>query len=126
MTTTNQPVQVTVVTPQKVVPPEPSTEVYLTLAYKFYDDIARGVKLVEYRDFYKWCPRLLTGNLKTVKFSRGYTAQQMRWEISYIGVIDIHGKEIAAFMPDGTMNPEGAAESFHPQYIALHLGKRIS
>ncbi len=104
----------------------PVTEVFLTLAYQFYDAIARGEKLVEYREFKpRWVNSLLTGDLKTVKFQRGYTPQQMRWEVSGIGVIDIYGKEIPAFTPDGKMNPEGMSDDFTPQYIAIHLGKKI-
>lgn len=114
------------VQPQVQNSPVPATEVYMTLAYQYYDAIARGEKLVEYRQFKpKWVNSLLSGNLKTVKFQRGYTPQQMRWEVSFVGVVDIFGKEIRAFMPDGTMNPEGMSDSFYPQFIAVHLGKRV-
>ena len=112
--------------PRQVKAQVPVTEVFMTLAYVYYDAIARGEKLVEYRDFKeRWVNLLLSGNLKTVKFQRGYTPQQMRWEVSGIGVIDIFGREIPAFGPDGEMNPVGAADSFHPKYIAIHLGKRV-
>lgn len=111
-------------TPKK----DESTEAYLVLEKRYYNEIAQGRKKVEYRDFtLYWAGRLLDHPLKTVKLNLGYTSTHMIFEIDWIGVIDKNGKEVRAFNEKGEISEEGASEDFNPTggYIAIHLGRRI-
>ena len=78
-----------------------------SLAFRWYDEIERGVKCVEYRDITEYWSRLLwdggrNRRVKSIKFTRGYTQTKMIWEVRRIvrdereGVFEIHlGKRIA-------------------------------
>lgn len=103
-----------------------TTQVYIVLKSKFFRDIESGKKTVEYREFKKyWINKLLDHPIKTVRFNRGYSKDQMVFEVDEIGVID--GEyEMPAFDGEGNMNPDGKSAFFQPDTIAIHLGKRIS
>lgn len=78
-----------------------------SLAFRWYDEIERGAKRVEYRDITEYWSRLLwdggrNRRVKSIKFTRGYTQTKMIWEVRRIvrdereGVFEIHlGKRIA-------------------------------
>ena len=109
------------------IPPPPkrlNPEVYLTLAYEFYDAIERGEKKGEsreYREYY--VKKLLSQPLKTVRFQRGYggpghdAPRQMRWSIKDIIYYNAATDEKAP-----VDNPPAG---FEPTHIAIVLGDRI-
>lgn len=110
------------------IPPPPkkcSSEVFLTLAYKYYDAIKRGEKTTEYRDYTpNWVKKLLSHPIKTVKFQRGYGGpghaepEQMVFEVKKIWLYESE--------TDTKGDPENPPEGILPEMLAIDLGNRIS
>ena len=97
-----------------------SGEGYFVLKGEYFDEIKAGRKTTEYRDL---SPRNLSKSIgiKTVKLQRGYghpgqPPEQMRFEVSSVGLLDADNRECDPYnIPDG----------FIATTIAIHLGKRI-
>ena len=99
-------------------------EVYLTLDYKYYDQIKSGEKTTEFREYSPfWVKRLLSHPIKTVRFQRGYGGpghpppEQMVFKVK-----DIVLYEIATKKECPADNP---CEGILPTHIAIDLGERI-
>ena len=106
-------------------PKKPNPEVYLTMAYEPYDQIEKGEKLTEFREYSEYyVKKLLSQPLMTVKFQRGYggpghdAPRQMRWTIRKIEYYDIDTRESAPVV--------GTPDGFVPSHIAIDLGERIN
>jgi len=97
-----------------------SGEGYFVLKGEYFDEIKAGRKTTEYRDL---TPRNLSHaiGIKTIKLQRGYghpgqPPEQMRFEVSSVGLLDADDCECDPYnIPDG----------FIATTIAIHLGKRI-
>ena len=97
-----------------------SGEGYFVLKGEFFDAIKAGRKTTEYRDL---TPRNLSKSIgiKTVKLQRGYghpgqPPEQMRFEVSSVGLLDSDDREC---------DPYNIPGDFIATTIAIHLGKRI-
>lgn len=109
------------------IPPPPknvSDQIYLTMAYEYYDMIESGEKVTEFRRYTEnWVKRLLSHPLKTVKFQRGYGGpgrpkpKQMVWTIKNIDLYNSMTRECAV--------PGKEPAGFIPDFIAIDLGERI-
>lgn len=109
------------------IPPPPmkrNTEVFLTMAYEPYDDIEKGEKMTEFREYKEYYVRkLLSQPLKTVLFQRGYggphhdAPRQMRWTIRSI--------EYYNHFTCKSCPVDNPTEGFQPTFIAIDLGERI-
>lgn len=109
------------------IPPPPksgSDEVFLTLAYEFYDAIKVGAKTTEYRSYSaNWVKKLLSRPVRTVKFQRGYggpghaAPEQMVWKVDKIWLY-----ESGSGTKGDPMNPP---EGIIPDCIAIDLGTRV-
>ena len=97
-----------------------STDGYLVLAGRFYDEIEAGTKKIEYRDFTMYNLKRTIG-ITTIRFNRGYghpgqPPAQMRWEVEKVMFQDAANNECAPMItPDG----------FVPVRIAIYLGNRL-
>ncbi len=110
------------------IPPPPksgSDEVFLTLAYEFYDAIKAGTKKTEYRDYTEnWVKKLLSRPVRTVKFQRGYggpgrpAPEQMVWTVSRISLFESETKTKG--------DPSNPPKGMIPDCIAIDLGKQVS
>ena len=109
------------------IPPPPkgaTDEVYLTLDYKYYDQIKSGEKTTEFREYSPfWVKRLLSHPIKTVRFQRGYGGpghpppEQMVFKVKAVLLYEIGTrKECPADNP---------CEGILPTHIAIDLGERI-
>ena len=105
-------------------PKKASDEIFLTLAYRFYDAIEAGEKTTEYRDYTEnWVKKLLTHPIRRVKFQRGYGGsghdepRQMTWEVAKISLYDSETGE-----KGDPLNPPAG---ILPDAIAIDLGKRL-
>ena len=90
-------------------------EGFFVLKGEYFDEIKAGRKTTEYRDF---SPSNLPKSIgvKTVKLQRGYTKEQMRYEVKSVGLLDADDRECDPFdIPKG----------FFATTIAIHLGNRI-
>lgn len=109
------------------IPPPPkkaNDELYLTLAYEFYDAIKAGTKRTEYRDYTpNRVKKILSHPIRTVKFQRGYggpghaAPEQMVWTVERVSLC-----EAATGQKGDPLNPP---EGFLPDCIAIDLGKRL-
>lgn len=109
------------------IPPPPktrNTEVYLTMAYEPYDDIEKGEKVTEFREYNEYyVKKLLSQPRKTVRFQRGYggphhdAPRQMRWTIKNIEYYNHYTRESCPI--------DNPTSGFKPTFIALDLGERI-
>ena len=109
------------------IPPPPktrNTEVFLTMAYEPYDDIEKGEKVTEFREYKAYyIKKLLSQPLKTVLFQRGYggphhdAPRQMRWTIKNI---EYYNHITRKSCPIDKPTP-----GFKPTFIAIDLGSRI-
>lgn len=109
------------------IPPPPasaSDELYLMLAYEFYDAIVAGTKKTEYRAYTpNWVKKVLSHPIKTVRFQRGYggpghpPAEQMVWNVDKIWLYESETEKKA--------DPANPSEGFVPDCIAIDLGSRI-
>ena len=106
-------------------PPKDATdEAYLTLDYKYYDQIKSGEKTTEFRGYSPfWVKRLLSHPIKTVRFQRGYGGpghpppEQMVFKVKALLLYEIETKkECPADHP---------CEGILPTHIAIDLGERI-
>ena len=94
---------------------------FLVMAGEFYDEIESGEKTVESRGFTEYNLKRTIG-IKTIRFQRGYghpgePPKKMRYEVTAVMLMDECGEECDPFKV-----PEG----FIPEYINVHLGKRIN
>lgn len=103
--------------------PSPYEHIKTTLDFDCFDLIASGKKKVEYREGKPyWDKRLLGHEVKTITFTRGYTAKKMTLEV--LGVHRLRVTEDAATMTRTIT--ELPLEKPVPRTIyAIHLGKRI-
>lgn len=110
------------------IPPPPKKagdELYLTLAYEFYDAIKAGTKRTEYRDYTpNWVKKILSRPIRRVKFQRGYggpghaAPEQMVWTVERVSLCE---------METGTKgDPRNPPEGILPDAIAIDLGERVS
>ena len=110
------------------IPPPPasaSDELYLVLAYEFYDAIVAGTKKTEYRAYTpNWVKKILSHPIKTVRFQRGYggpghpPAEQMVWNVDKVWLYESETEKKA--------DPANPSEGFVPDQIAIDLGTRVS
>ena len=101
-------------------PDRQTQNVFLPLKFRYYDDIAAGRKTVECRKYTQtWVNKLLTNNLRYMTFQRGYEkgAGQMTFEIVKIEIADSDGRHRYA--------PEEIPDFSSPEWILVHLGKRV-
>lgn len=106
-------------------PPKDATdEAYLTLDYKYYDQIKSGEKTTEFRGYSPfWVKRLLSHPIKTVRFQRGYGGpghpppEQMVFKVKDIVLYEIETKKECP--------PDNPCEGILPTHIAIDLGERI-
>ena len=101
-----------------------SDELYLTLAYEFYDAIKAGTKTTEYRDYTpNWVKRTLSHPIRTVKFQRGYGGpghpppEQMIWTVKGVWLYE------SATKTKG--DPSNPPQGIIPDCIAIDLGCRV-
>lgn len=109
------------------IPPPPktrNTEVYLTMAYEPYDDIEKGEKTTEFREYSEYyVKKLLSQPIKTIRFQRGYggpghdAPRQMRWSVKNIEYYNINTGKSAQL--------DNVPEGFRPTHIAIDLDARI-
>ena len=108
-------------------PPSKSAadELYLTLAYEFYDAIKAGTKKTEYRDYTQnWVKKILSHPIRTVKFQRGYGGpgrpkpEQMVWTVKKVWLYESD--------TDQKGDPLNPPEGILPDCIAIDLGRRVS
>ena len=99
-------------------------ELYLTLAYEFYDAIKAGTKTTEYRDYTpNWVKRTLSHPIRTVKFQRGYGGpghpppEQMIWTVKGVWLYE------SATKTKG--DPSNPPQGIIPDCIAIDLGCRV-
>lgn len=102
-----------------------NTEVYLPLAFEYYDQIEAGEKVTEFRKYTKnWVKRLLSHPIETVRFQRGYSdygtgaVKQMTFRIK--------GVELYDSMTRRSCPADAIPEGFIPDFIAIDLGERLS
>ena len=105
-------------------PAKLNPEVYLTMAYEPYDDIEKGEKTTEFREYNEYYVRkLLSQPLRTVRFQRGYggpghdAPRQMRWSVKDIDYYNINTGKSAPL--------DNVPEGFRPTHIAIDLDARI-
>ena len=94
---------------------------YLVLSARFYDEIEKGQKRVEYRSLSKHNIERTIG-IRTIRFSRGYGSKghppkQMRWTVAKIRLVDDGNRT--------TCDPMHVPDGFRPAAIAIYLGKLI-
>lgn len=109
------------------IPPPPvkkCDEVFLVLAYEYYDAIEKGDKTTEFRDYNEYYVRkLLSQPIQRVRFQRGYGGpghpkpRQMTWTVKNIDLYNYETRESA--------DPHEVPEGFVPTFIAIDLGERI-
>ncbi len=109
------------------IPPPPktrNTEVYLTMAYEPYDDIEKGEKTTEFREYNEYyVKKLLSQPIKTIRFQRGYggpghdAPRQMRWSVKNIEYYNINTGKSAPL--------NNVPEGFRPTHIAIDLDARV-
>ena len=108
-------------------PPSKSAgdELFLTLAYEFYDAIKAGTKKTEYRDYTaNWVKKILSNPVRTVKFQRGYGGpgrgkpEQMVWTVKKVWLYESD--------TDQKGDPRNPPEGILPDCIAIDLGCRVS
>ncbi len=110
------------------IPPPPKNagdELYLTLAYEFYDAIKSGKKRTEYREYTEnWVKKILSHPVRTVKFQRGYGGpgrpkpEQMVWTVKKAWLYE-SGTGVKG-------DPSNPPKGILPDCIAIDLGKRVS
>ena len=108
---------------------------FLVLQKGFYDDIARGVKTVEYRTLNQYyCDKFFGHDepLRQVKFQMGYNvgadgkATQMTYEVKDILLVNDANETIPARDEDGNqIREKDVPEGFNPTMYGLVLGKRL-
>ena len=101
-----------------------SGELFLTLAYEFYDAIKAGTKKTEYRDYTEnWVKKILANPVRTVKFQRGYGGpgrgkpEQMVWTVKKVWLYESDTKQKG--------DPLNPPEGILPDCIAIDLGERV-
>ena len=95
--------------------------VYLTLAYEYFDAIKAGTKTVEYRKYTEnWVKRLLGPKVEKVTLQRGYGkgAEKM--------VVEVTGIELQEDDTNTRAKPGEEPPFFSPDWIIVHLGKILS
>ncbi len=105
-------------------PAKLNPEVYLTMAYEPYDDIEKGEKTTEFREYgAHYVKKLLSQPIKTIRFQRGYggpghdAPRQMRWSVKNIEYYNINTGKSAPL--------NNVPEGFRPTHIAIDLDARI-
>ena len=101
-------------------PDRQTQNVFMPLKYGYYDDIAAGRKTVECRKYTQtWANKLLTNNLRHLTFQRGYAkgAAKITYEIVKIEIADADGRH--------RYQPEEIPDFSSPEWILVHLGKRV-
>lgn len=101
-----------------------SGELFLTLAYEFYDAIKAGTKKTEYRDYTEnWVKKILSNPIRTVKFQRGYGGpgrakpEQMVWTVKHVWLYESDMQQKG--------DPHNPPEGILPDCIAIDLGEQI-
>ena len=98
----------------------PTENVFLTMRYRFFNDIEAGRKTVECRQYTQtWVDKLIRNNLRFVTFQRGYEkgAKQMTFEIEKIEIADGDGRH--------RYSVEQMPDFADPEWILIRLGKRV-
>lgn len=101
-------------------PNSPAQNAFLPMKFEYFDAIASGSKTVECRKYVqKWVDSLLRNKLQTVTLQRGYEkdARQMTYAVEFIEIADGDGRH--------RYPPEAIPDFSNPEWILIHLGKRL-